>query len=68
MTITEAIGQYVRDKGVDISELAKNTGYSYKDLVDSLGGVNNTNRRDLKADELIAICRQLNLDPLKLRN
>lgn len=64
MNITEHIRNYVKKENVSIARLSENSGIGYKKLYDSLGDANR--KRELRADELIKICRVLHIDPMKL--
>lgn len=59
---TKNLGQYVRDKGINITNMAKITGISYSALYNSL--LNNKKKRDLRFGEALTICAFLNVDPM----
>ena len=56
---TLAIANFIRNKGITIVSISKNTGISYDKLRRSfrLG-------RPLTADELLAVCSYLEVDPM----
>ena len=60
--VTENVKRYIQDKGISIANLAKKTGCNYDGIVASVG--NATNRdRPLRAEEFLAICKFLEVDP-----
>ena len=52
--ITENIGDYLRRKRVNLTELSKKTGIHYNSLYASVW--DRSRRRDLRANELMSIC------------
>lgn len=59
---TKNLGQYVREKGINIMNMARTTGIPYGALYDSL--LNSKKKRDLRLGEALAICAFLNVDPM----
>lgn len=59
---TQIVSEYVKNKGINLTRLAKATGLSYVSVYDSLA--NKNRERDLKAGELIRICNFLGLNPM----
>ncbi len=57
--ITQNISQYIQNKGITIAKISEVTNISYQKLCRSL----NTKKRELRADELLLICRFLNVNP-----
>ena len=65
-SITIAVGEYIKHKGIKISTLAERTGISDKKLYASLCPPSPTKTaRKLRADELVLICAFLELDPMQ---
>lgn len=59
---TRNLSKYVRDKGINISKMSRETGIPYIALYDSL--MNEDRDRDLRVGEMFAICRFLDLNPM----
>ena len=55
------IGDYIKRKGINLSEMARRTGIPYQMLYDSL--INPARDRQLRGIELIAVCQFLDKDP-----
>lgn len=62
MNVTKNLAAYLKSTAVNLSELSRRTGISYQVLYASVG--DEGRGRELKADELTAICRVLNLNPM----
>ena len=62
--ITGQLSNYIREKGIKISVIARETGLSDGILRRCLS----QNERDLRADEFLKICDFLNIDPRQLKN
>lgn len=62
MTVTKNIAKYVKDMGINISELSRKSGVAYGSLYASLGAEGRG--RELKADELTDICFILRINPM----
>lgn len=60
-TATGKIRDYVKDKGIKIKAIAKHTNIAPGALYSSFSGL-----RPLRADEFLAVCAFLDLDPMKL--
>lgn len=60
-TISNKIGNYIKGKGYNLSEIARKTGLNYKNLYASL--YDSRSNRDLRAQELITLCIFLDVDP-----
>ncbi len=56
-TPTKKISEYVRNKGINISKMSRETGIPYMSLYDSL--MNDSRNRDLRVGEFFIICRFL---------
>lgn len=62
MSVTKNIGKYVKDIGINISELSRKSGVPYGSLYASL--CDDRRGRELRANELTSICFVLNIDPM----
>lgn len=60
---TERIAQYIGEKGIKISAIARGVGIADGILRRSL----TTKKRNLRADEFLGICEFLGKDPLEFR-
>ncbi len=61
MKISRRIGIYMKDKGFNLSEVARKTKLDYQSLYASL--YDEKRDRDLRAEELVPLCVFLNIDP-----
>lgn len=61
MMISKKIGAYMKDRGFNLSEVARKTGLDYSSLYASL--YDDNRERDLRTEELIPLCIFLNIDP-----
>lgn len=61
MAISKQIGNYMRQNGFNLSEVARRTGLDYRSLYTSL--YDEKSNRDLRAEELIPLCIFLKVDP-----
>lgn len=61
-TVTENVRNYIQEKGINISNLANKTGLNYDGIVASIGNMPKRNR-PLRAEEFLAICMFLEVDP-----
>ena len=59
---TKQISEYIREKGFNLSEIAKKTNVPYMSLYDSL--MNEKRDRSLRVDEFLTLCKHLELDPM----
>ena len=66
MVSTENLRKIIRNKEVNITRLAKETGIPYMCLYDSLKSMHRN--RELRADELLKVCACLGIDPRRLLN
>lgn len=62
MRATKALANYIKEKGIKISTIALKTGLSENVLYPSLGSGRG---RKLSADEFLAVCVCLEVDPLQ---
>ena len=60
--VTEKVSEYVKNKGINLSKLSRNTNIQYMDIYNSLA--NPKRNRDLKDYELIRICKFLEVNPM----
>lgn len=58
---TRNLAQYIKEKGINLSKLARETGIPYMSLYDSVA--NPERNRDLRAGEMMSICIFLDKDP-----
>lgn len=62
MTMEEKLDAYISGHGMKIKFVAQKAGIPYQRLQTSLNGT-----RKIKADEFIAVCETLGVDPLLFR-
>lgn len=62
MNVTKNIGNYIRNIGINLSELSRKTNIPYPALYASLG--EKGRGRELGADELTSICFVLQINPM----
>ena len=60
--ITENIGDYLRMKRINLTELSRKTGIHYNSLYASVW--DRSRHRDLRANELMSICVVLDINPM----
>lgn len=60
--LTTNVSRYVREKGINVANMSKQTGISYYALYDSL--LNEKRQRELRGRELVAICEFLGVNPM----
>ena len=60
--ITKQIGAYVKDKGINLSEMSRKTGISYSALYASLR--DKSRERPLSVDEAVSVCKFLEVNPM----
>ena len=61
MTVEQKMAAAVENSGMTFKAVSAKTGISYGRLVPSLKG-----RRELRADEFLALCKVLRLDPVEM--
>ena len=61
---TRNLSRYVKDKGINLSKMSRDTGIPYMSIYDSL--VNEARDRDLRAEEMLRICKFLGVNPMDL--
>lgn len=64
MNATKKLSEYVLLNRINLSELSRNTGLNYANIYNSLLSKNRC--RALRADELLKICKALEIDPMSL--
>lgn len=62
MSVTKNIGKYVKDIGINLSELSRKSGVAYGSLYASLS--EEGRGRELRANELTDICYVLRINPM----
>lgn len=62
MNVTKNLASYIQEIGINLSELSRKSGVPYGTLYASLGDKNR--ERELKANELTAICFVLHVNPM----
>lgn len=62
MSVTKNIGKYIKDIGINVSELSRKSGISYASLYASL--CDDKKERELRANELTSICFVLKINPM----
>jgi len=60
--VTKNVSNYVKSKGINLSLMSRKTNIPYGVLIASLG--ENPRDRELRADEFLAICGFLEINPL----
>ena len=61
MKLSKKIGNYIKNKGYNLSEICRQTGLNYLPIYQSLYDENS--KRDLRCEELIPLCVFLDVDP-----
>ncbi|MCQ4638003.1 helix-turn-helix transcriptional regulator [Anaerovorax odorimutans] len=64
--ITSEIAGHIKEKGINVSKMARDTGVSYQALYASL--CDEDRKRSLRDDELIAVCKFLDINPMEFAN
>ena len=55
------LSKYVKEKGINISKMSRDTQISYMALYNSL--MNSERERDLRAGEMLSVCQFLGVNP-----
>ncbi len=58
--VTQRVADYVRSKGISTAKISEMTGVGYQILCNCF---DNNKSRQLKADELLLVCRFLGVNP-----
>lgn len=61
MKVEQIIAEEIAERGLKIKAVSEKTGVRYSKLQPSLTG-----RRELRAEELLAVCAFLRIDPMQL--
>lgn len=62
MSVTKNIAEYIKEMGINVSELSRKSGVAYPALYASLCGKDRD--RELRANELTDICFVLKINPM----
>lgn len=62
MSLEKNLSNYVKEKGINLSAMSRQTGISYMALYDSL--MNEKKERQLKGRELVEVCVFLGVNPM----
>lgn len=62
MSLEKNLSNYVKEKGINLSAMSRQTGISYMALYDSL--MNEKKERQLKGRELVEVCIFLGINPV----
>lgn len=60
--LTRNLSRYIKDKGINVSKMSRDTGIPYMALYDSL--LNDERERDIRGGELIKVCAFLGVNPM----
>lgn len=60
--LTENLSRYIRDKGINVSKLSRDTEIPYSALYDSL--LNDERDREIRGWELLKVCKLLEINPM----
>lgn len=60
--VTKNVAQYVREKRINLSAMARDTGIPYMALYDSLS--NDGRDREIRGRELLRVCKFLVVNPM----
>ncbi len=63
-SVTENVARYIAEKGISIQNLANAIGITDQVLYRSLGNTNSS-KRNLRDVEFLAICKFLEVDPMR---
>lgn len=61
---TENLSRYVKEKRINLSKMARETGIPYLALYDSLR--HRTRARNMSVGEFMTVCRYLRIDPVSM--
>ncbi len=59
--VTKNLSQYVKEKGINVAKMSRDTGIPYISLYDSL--INEKRDRNIRGQELMDVCDFLGVDP-----
>lgn len=60
---TKNLSKYIKEKGINLSKMSRDTGISYMALYDSL--LNSERDRDLRTGEFFSVCNFLSVNPVE---
>ncbi len=63
---TRNLSIYVKEKGINLSKMSRDTEIPYMALYDSLA--NPERNRDLRAGEMLSVCEFLGVNPMDFTN
>lgn len=66
LDITQKVAEHVKKTGISLTAISKKTGIPYYLLFESLS--EQGRGRELRADELVCVCRILKINPMELAN
>lgn len=58
--VTQRVADFIKDKGISIAKISEKTGIGYQILCNCF---DENKSRQLKADELLLVCRYLDVNP-----
>ncbi len=61
-SLTRNLSRYVKDKGINVSKMSRDTGIPYMALYDSL--LNDERDREIRGGELMKVCAFLEVNPM----
>lgn len=65
MSVAKNVSEYIKDKNINVSAMARATGISLGTLYQSVSPcVEEKKRRQLRDDEFIAVCKYLEKNPM----
>lgn len=64
-TVTDEISKLIKEKGINLANLARKTNISYYALYSSVGDGKSSHARPLRDSELLSICHFLEIDPMR---
>ena len=62
MSLEERIGAYIKNKGINLSVMARETRIPYMSLYDSF--LNTKKKRPIRGQELVDVCMFLGINPI----
>ncbi len=61
--VTKRLADYVKEKRINVSAMARDTGIPYMALYDSL--LNDERDREIRGRELLRVCKFLGVNPME---
>lgn len=62
MSVTQNIADYIKERGIPLMEISRRTEIPYSIIYSCFA--ENYRNRDLRADELLKICKTLKVNPM----